>query len=226
MAKGASSPENFEFDIQPKLGKGLRYFFYSQLFVTPAFPTQSFAGQTVVVTGANVGLGLEAARHFYRLGCAKLILAVRTVAKGEIAKEDIVRSVSSRADAGAIAVWPLDLGSTSSTLAFADRVRAELPRLDVLVENAGINQKQWCMLEGYESSIQVNVLNTFLLGLDLLPKLNQTKVSLSRRSRSAELKLTRATGRLPRDDAAPSRRQLGSASPHQVQRDQRAQYLR
>lgn len=174
-----SSPsEKPEFDIQLQLAKGILNFAYAQLFITPPRPSQSFAGQTVIVTGANVGLGLEAARHFYRLDCARLVLAVRTTAKGEAAKEDILRSVPARAADGAdvIAVWPLDVASTPSTLAFAARARAELPRLDVLVENAGINQKSWGTAEGVESTIQVNVLNTFLLALDLLPKLDQTKV--------------------------------------------------
>lgn len=164
-----------EFDIQIKLAKAVSLFLYSQLFVTTPYPAESFAGKTVIVTGANTGLGLEAARHFYRLGCARLILAVRTVAKGEAAKEDILRTVPARTDgASAVAVWPLDLGSTPSTLAFAARVRAELPRVDVLVENAGVNPRQWVLLEGCESAVQVNVLNTFLLALDLLPKLDET----------------------------------------------------
>ncbi|PWY83369.1 short-chain dehydrogenase/reductase [Aspergillus heteromorphus CBS 117.55] len=166
-----------EFPITPSLGTGLRLFFHSQLFITPPLPTHSFANQTVIVTGSNTGLGLEAARHFYRLNCARLILAVRTVAKGEAAKEDIVSTVKQRADADAIEVWPLDMSSTASTLAFAERVKTELPRVDVLVENAGINTADWTLVEGYEQAVQVNVLNTFLLALSLLPKLTDTKTT-------------------------------------------------
>jgi NAD(P)-dependent dehydrogenase (short-subunit alcohol dehydrogenase family) len=164
-----------EFPIQNRLAAGLRLFFYSQLFVTPRSPRHSFAHQTIIVTGANAGLGLEAARHFYRLDCARLILAVRTAAKGQAAKEDIVASVQHRTDADAIDIWPLDLASTASTLAFADRVAAELPRVDVLVENAGINSAAWTLAEGVEQAVQVNVLNTFVLALALLPTLTETK---------------------------------------------------
>lgn len=164
-----------EFPIELQLGKGLRQFFYSQLFVTPPYPTQSFANKTVIVTGSNVGLGLEAARHFYRLNCAKLILAVRTISKGETAKEDIVQSVKHRTDASAIEVWPLDLTSTDSTTAFAERAIKELTRVDVLVENAGMNKRTWSVTEGFQETIQVNVLNTFLLAISLLPKLRETK---------------------------------------------------
>ncbi|KAH8649299.1 short-chain dehydrogenase/reductase, partial [Xylariales sp. PMI_506] len=153
----------------------LRIFLSSQLFRTVPYPTQSFAKQTVIITGSNVGLGLEAARHVYRLGCAKLILAVRTISKGEAAKEDIMNSVKNRSDSRAIEVWPLDMSSTKSTLAFAERVKAELPRVDVLVENAGVHSRERVDCEGFEQTIQVNVVNTFLLGLCLLPKLAETK---------------------------------------------------
>jgi NAD(P)-dependent dehydrogenase (short-subunit alcohol dehydrogenase family) len=84
-------------------------FLYSQLFVRPQYPTKSFAGQTVIVTGSNVGLGKEAARHIARLGVSKLILAVRNVDAGEEAKGDI----ESTTNCGkmVIEVWQLDLSS-------------------------------------------------------------------------------------------------------------------
>ncbi|KAI9650699.1 hypothetical protein NHQ30_000721 [Ciborinia camelliae] len=164
-----------EFVIKNDLGHGLKVFFHSQFFKPPPYPTQSFADQTVIVTGSNVGLGLEAARHFYRLNCAKLILAVRSVEKGESAKEDIVRTVKQRTDADAIEFWPLDLEKTDSTLAFAERVKKTLPRLDILVQNAGINERSWSVSEGFERTIQINTINTFLLTLSLFPKMNENK---------------------------------------------------
>ncbi|RAH64715.1 NAD(P)-binding protein [Aspergillus aculeatinus CBS 121060] len=165
-----------EFVIFPNIGAGLRTFLYSQLFVTPPYPRASFANQTIIVTGSNTGLGLEAARHFYRLGCARLILAVRNTAKGEAAKEDILCSnITHRSDAGAIEVWSLDLSRTASTIAFAERVKRELDRVDVLVENAGVNTAEWTLCEGHEQAVQINVLNTFLLALMLLPKLRATR---------------------------------------------------
>jgi NAD(P)-dependent dehydrogenase (short-subunit alcohol dehydrogenase family) len=165
------------FDIKPHFGATLWRFFTSQLFYTTKYPTQSFAGQTIIVTGSNTGLGLEAARHFYRLNCAKVILAVRTIAKGEEAKEYIVRSEPHRHDgATAIEVWQLDLNSTQSTLDFADKVNS-LPRLDAIVENAGVAAQKggWTYQEGFETIIQVNVINTLLLALLVLPKLRETK---------------------------------------------------
>lgn len=64
-------------------------FFYSQLFERPAYPTSSYTGKTVIVTGSNTGLGQETARHFARLGASRLILAVRNLDKGHNAKHDI-----------------------------------------------------------------------------------------------------------------------------------------
>jgi NAD(P)-dependent dehydrogenase (short-subunit alcohol dehydrogenase family) len=168
-----------EFNFAPRWGQFAKTFFHSQFFATPPYPEQSFANQVVIVTGSNVGLGLDAARHFYRLNCAKLILAVRTVSKGETAKEDIVQSVKHRTDADVIEVWPLDLTSTESTIAFSKRVLNELPRLDVVVENAGINNRIWNESEGVEQMIQVNVLNTFLLALSILPRLEETKAKFA-----------------------------------------------
>src|SRR2546423_3811974 len=107
-------------------------FLWSQLFFTPPYPAADFSGQTVIVTGSNTGLGLEAGRHFARLNCAKLILAVRTKSKGEEAKESILASTKRTSDC--IEVWDLDLLSTASVKAFATRAQ-QLDRLDVLVEN-------------------------------------------------------------------------------------------
>lgn len=67
-------------------------FLYSQLFVRIPYPTRDFTNETVIVTGANAGLGLEAARHFTRLNAAKVILAVRSISKGEAAKQSIESS--------------------------------------------------------------------------------------------------------------------------------------
>jgi retinol dehydrogenase 12 len=149
---------------------------HSQLFVTPVYPTHDFTGQTVIVTGSNVGLGLEAARHLARLNCARLILAVRTVSKGETAKESILSSTKRTSDC--IEVWPLDLSSSASVKAFAKRAEG-LERVDVLLENAGLSVAGWEVMEGNEASVQVNVINTFLLALLMLPMLRETAKKFS-----------------------------------------------
>ncbi|QDS74100.1 hypothetical protein FKW77_009705 [Venturia effusa] len=131
----------------------------------------SFQGKTVIVTGANTGLGLEAARHYTRLGAEQVIIACRTVSKGELAKASIEQSTKRT---GVIEVWPLDLASHDSVKAFAARATTELNRIDILVENAGIQAHKFFLVEGFESTISINVISTFLLGLLLLPKMKET----------------------------------------------------
>lgn len=143
-------------------------FVHSQLRVTPAQPSHTFRGQTVIVTGSNIGLGKEAARHIARLGAEKLILAVRNIAAGEEARRDIIEST--RCGEDAVEVWSLDLASYDSVKSFADRA-SRLPRLDVLLENAGIAVSKYSLAEGHERTLTVNVISTFLLALLLLPKL-------------------------------------------------------
>lgn len=144
---------------------------YSQYFETIPQIDTSFQGKTVIVTGANTGLGRETARHFARLGAEKVIIACRTVSKGETAKKSIEESTKKT---GVVQVWELDLASHASVKAFATRATSELKRLDILVENAGIQTTEFSLIEGHESTISVNVISTFLLGLLLLPKLKET----------------------------------------------------
>ena len=145
-------------------------FLYTQLITKLPYPTHSLSGQTIIVTGSNTGLGLEAARHFTRIGATKVILAVRTVSKGETAKESIESSTNRK---GVVEVWQLDLSSYESVKDFAKKVQ-KLDRLDALVENAGIATGKYSKLEDNESTITTNVVSTFLLALLLLPKLRES----------------------------------------------------
>lgn len=147
-------------------------FLYSQLWFKPAYPTTSCTGQTIIVTGSNVGLGKEAARHFARLGASKVILAVRNVSAGEAAAKDI--AATTRCAPSVLEVWPLDLSSNNSVASFASRA-SSLPRIDVLLENAGVATHTFKLApDGHEQTIAVNVVGTFYLALLLLPKLKST----------------------------------------------------
>lgn len=145
-------------------------FMRSQFFTIPPYPTKKYTGQTIIVTGSNAGLGLEASRHFVRLNAAKVILAVRNLEKGEAAKKSIEQSTGRK---GVAEVWQLDLASYDSVKDFAKRAQG-LERLDVLVENAGILTDQFRMMEENESTITTNVVSTVLHSLLLLPKLRET----------------------------------------------------
>ncbi|KAF2442447.1 NAD(P)-binding protein [Karstenula rhodostoma CBS 690.94] len=150
---------------------GAFQFFYGQLFTQLPKPTASFEGKTVIVTGSNIGLGKEAARHITRNNASTVILAVRSLEKGEAAKEDIETSTGKR---GVIKVWQLDMSSYQSVLDFSARADKELQRLDVAVLNAGVAKGKWEVFEQDESTITVNVVSTFLLALALLPQMKRT----------------------------------------------------
>lgn len=148
---------------------------YQQLFVTPKLdPSLTFTGQTVIVTGSNIGLGFSAAQQIAQRGASKVILAVRTVSKGEAAAQKIRESLpKSSSTSTEVEVWPLDLCSYQSVKDFAARAN-KLDRLDVLLENAGVAKLKFELEEGEESTITTNVISTTLLALLVLPKLRET----------------------------------------------------
>ena len=126
-------------------------------------------GRTIVVTGANSGIGLETTRELARNG-ARVIMACRSVDRGEAAARDVRGDVP---DAD-LRVEACDLASIESTRAFADRLGDET--LDVLVNNAGtmaIPRSETA--DGFETQFGVNHLGHFALtGLLLEPLLAGT----------------------------------------------------
>ncbi|HYZ66584.1 MAG TPA: oxidoreductase [Mycobacterium sp.] len=126
----------------------------------------SFAGRTVIVTGANSGLGLVTARELARVG-AKTILAVRNTAKGDEAASGMT---------GDVDVRKLDLQDLASVREFADGVDG----LDVLVNNAGVMAVPYALtVDGFESQIGTNHLGHFALTNLLLPKVTDRVVTVS-----------------------------------------------
>ena len=126
----------------------------------------SYSGRTVIVTGANSGLGLVTARELARVG-AKVILAVRNVDKGGAAAADMT---------GDVEVRKLDLQDLASVREFSDRVE----RVDVLVNNAGIMAVPLTRTaDGFESQIGTNHLGHFALTNLLLPRITNRVVTVS-----------------------------------------------
>ncbi|KAI5265663.1 NAD(P)-binding protein [Aureobasidium subglaciale] len=154
-------------------------FIYSQLFQSLPVPTQTHNGKTVLVTGSNVGLGKEAARHFVRLGAAKVILAVRDLSKGIDAAKDILETTGRESET--VEVWELDMSNYNSVQALARRASTELPRLDIVLANAGVAKTKFETIEDNEASITINVISTLLLVLLLMPKLKETAASFKTR---------------------------------------------
>ncbi|KAF2764368.1 NAD(P)-binding protein [Teratosphaeria nubilosa] len=133
----------------------------------------SFTGRTVLVTGANTGIGFEAAVKFVQLDAAKVILGVRIITNGEDAKVAI-EARTGRKDV--VEVWQLDMLDYESVRAFAAKAERELERLDIAVMNAGVLAGRYEQSAyGWEKMLQVNVLSTTLLSQLLLPKLRASK---------------------------------------------------
>jgi retinol dehydrogenase-12 len=149
---------------------------YSQLIFKVPPVEASLEGKTYIVTGANIGLGLEAARNLARLNASKVILAVRSVEKGEEAKASILESTWRSEDA--VEVWPLCLLSTASVKEFAARVNG-LERVDGVILSAAIVTETFELIEGEEKTIKTNVISNTLLSLLLLPKLRESAAKFS-----------------------------------------------
>ncbi|KAK5684547.1 hypothetical protein LTS10_004417 [Elasticomyces elasticus] len=146
-------------------------------FHKPKDSKYSFAGKTVIVTGANTGVGYEAALKFVQQGASKVILAVRSIKKGEDARSRIEAAVGNvkGKEAGSVEVWELDMLSYPSVKAFAARADKELARLDYAILNAGVSPAKYEQSPyGWEQALQVNVLSTTLLALLLLPQMRRT----------------------------------------------------
>jgi len=149
----------------------LRDFIHTQFVLKIPKPTASFTGKTVIVTGATGGIGKETAQHIARLGASKVILGCRSQSRGNSAKSEIESLL--KCSPSTIEVWELDIESPPSIKAFAERAN-KLPRLDVLINNAGIQSAKFKAVYDTERTIGVNVIGTFLLALQLVPKLKET----------------------------------------------------
>lgn len=165
------------FSITPEAEASLLSFYKRQfLSKIPALSRRDvdLTGKTALVTGSNVGLGLECARQFLDLGCSKVILAVRSEVKGEEARKDLLQGRNLKP--ATVEVWKLDLGSYDSIVAMADRA-SKLPRLDLVILNAGVfkSNEAFHAKTGYEDDVQVNYLSNMLLIILLSPILAAKK---------------------------------------------------
>ena len=128
------------------------------------------SGKTIVITGANSGLGFEAAQALAGKG-AQVVLACRDQAKGRAAEEQI----RARHPGARTALMALDLSSLADIRRFADAVRAAQPRIDVLMNNAGVMalpHRQTA--DGFEMQFGTNHLGHFALTGLLLDHLRKT----------------------------------------------------
>jgi len=136
-------------------------------------PLPRMEGKVVLITGATSGLGLAAADGFARLG-ATVWLAVRNRARGEDARASILEHL----DEADVHVELCDLSRLDSVRQFTERFTAEAPRLDVLVNNAGVlTQERELSADGIELTLATNVIGPFLLTQLLIPVLERSAPS-------------------------------------------------
>ncbi|KWW12608.1 short-chain dehydrogenase [Peribacillus simplex] len=129
--------------------------------------------QTIVITGANSGLGFETAFALAGKG-AEIILAVRNASKGERALDRIF-SVYPNAN---IRVMQLDLSDLSSIRHFADSYKENYDSLSVLINNAGVMIPPYSKTkDGFELQFGINHLGHFALTGLLLPRILSTPSS-------------------------------------------------
>jgi len=130
-------------------------------------------GKTVIVTGGNSGLGFESVKAFALKG-ARVIMACRSMAKGEEAKKQIIKFLPT-AD---IIVMELDLTDLKSIRNFTSKFKQNHSRLDVLLNNAGIMMVPYGLtVDGFENQLGTNHLGHFALTGLLLGVLKNTPSS-------------------------------------------------
>lgn len=128
----------------------------------------------MVVTGSNRGLGFVVASQLARHN-AHVIMAVRNVDQGELAKQEILSSFPE----ATIDVFKLDLANLSSIQSFTTEFKHKFSRLDVLLNNAGITSSvkiptHSTTEDGFEYFFGVNHLGTYAVTGSLFDVLKQT----------------------------------------------------
>jgi len=130
--------------------------------------TARLDGKTVVITGANTGIGKVTAMDLSKRG-AKVVMLCRNVEKAEEAAEEIRKATE-----GEVVVHKLDLASLASVRECAEQLGNSLEKIDILINNAGIMAcPEMRTTEGFEMQIGTNHFGHFLLTNLLLPQLKK-----------------------------------------------------
>jgi NAD(P)-dependent dehydrogenase (short-subunit alcohol dehydrogenase family) len=154
-------------NIPPQKITSLNLFIKSQFGHKPIWPAKDLdlSEKVAIITGSNSGLGLEAADQMLSYNLSKMILAVRSVAKGKVAADQLQQKYPK----AIVEVWELDMASYKSIQAFVARAQ-QLPRLDIAILNAGLTTMKLAKCAtGHEEVFQVNYLSTALLAILMLP---------------------------------------------------------
>lgn len=123
--------------------------------------------KTVIITGANTGIGKEAAKEIAKLG-SRVYMACRNLDSAEKVRKEIIEETKNQN----VFVGKLDLASVDSIIGFAEQFKKEESKLDVLINNAGLWTKTKKLIDSkVEQTFGVNVLGHHLLTKLLLDEL-------------------------------------------------------
>jgi NAD(P)-dependent dehydrogenase (short-subunit alcohol dehydrogenase family) len=146
-----------------RVGFGLR----RRLYDWPDAESYAMTGRTVVLTGPTSGLGRQAAGSLARMG-ADLVLVGRDPDRLERTRAELVAATPTLSAATIVA----DMASLGSVRAAADEILERVPRIDVIVDNAGtMVPARQVTDEGFERTVATMVLGPFVLVSRLLPRL-------------------------------------------------------
>ncbi|KAE8286680.1 Retinol dehydrogenase 14 [Larimichthys crocea] len=139
------------------------------------FPAGTMRGKTVIVTGANSGIGKALAGELLKLQ-ARVVMACRDRRSAEEAAKDLKKEAGP--EQGEVVIKHLDLASLRSVRRFCEEIQQEESKIDVLINNAGIYQCPYMKTEdGFEMQLGVNHLGHFLLTHLLLDRLKASAPS-------------------------------------------------
>ncbi|MCB1729038.1 MAG: SDR family oxidoreductase [Halieaceae bacterium] len=134
----------------------------------PQQQPQAFQDQVIWITGASSGIGEALARSFAARGAAVVLSARREAELQRVRQQLLEEGVS----AERVMVLPLDVTDYEAMPAAVERVRDGFARIDMLINNAGISQRSFCVdtdMEVYRTLFEVDVLGQIALTKQVLP---------------------------------------------------------
>nr|XP_046227549.1 retinol dehydrogenase 12-like isoform X2 [Scatophagus argus] len=141
----------------------------TSFFRAPWSSAEKLDGKTVVITGANAGIGKETAIDLAKRG-ARVIMACRDMERAQAAAKDVIESSGNKD----VVCMKLDLSDSKSIREFAEAINQEEPKLNILINNAGVMACPYGKTaDGFEMQIGVNHMGHFLLTyllIDLIKK--------------------------------------------------------
>ena len=151
------------------VGLGGIYFFRKWIAGGVCRSQARLDGKTVIITGANTGIGLETAVDLAKRN-GRMILACRSVERGEKAAVEVRK----RSGNDNVVFRQLDLASLDSVRKFSGKILEEEPRIDILINNAGVLCRSRSLTQdGFEMQFGVNHLGHFLLTNLLLDRIKE-----------------------------------------------------